>query len=334
MPVHDLGYRPWKGDRAAKFLRPLEVARGGISLILKRKWLRLMLMIAWLPVLVPAFGIFAFEFSSTEPEMRQTIVRMFARPLGQPELAALIADDPSEARHQVWSTLILTFFRYPQLFAMVGLIGLIAPLLVSYDLRTKAYLMYFSRPLTPGEYIIGKSAVIWFLLGAIVTVPALALYLIGVLLSPDLSVVLQTWDIPFRIVGASIVLLIPTTALAIGYSSLTSESRYATFGWFATWVMGFVSYQVLTFSAVAMSGQRPRRGRGRGRGPIDWEEMGVDLDQWRLLSPYHTLGKVESWVFGLDSTSSSVWPAIFVLTLITVAGFWIARRRLIARLSV
>lgn len=334
MPVNDLGYREWTGTRAAKWLRPVVVARGGISLIMRRKWLRLMLMLAWLPVLVPAFGIFAFEFSTTEPGLQEVIVEAFRRPLGRPDIAEMIMSDPAEARHQVWSTLILTFFRYPQLFAMVGFIGLIAPLLVSYDLRTKAYLMYFSRPLTPGEYIIGKSAVIWFLLGAIVTVPAMALYLIGVMLSPDLSVIAHTWDIPFRILGASVVLLIPTTALAIGYSSLTSESRYATFGWFATWVMGFVSYQVLTFSRVAMSQGGRGRGRRRQRGPVDWEAMGVDLDQWRLLSPYHTLGKVEAWVFGLDPTAQSVVPAVLVLVFITVAGFWIARRRLIARLSI
>lgn len=334
MPVNDLGYRQWKGTRAAKWLRPVVVARGGISLIMRRKWLRLMLMLAWLPVLVPAFGIFAFEFSTTEPGLQEIIVEAFRRPLRRPDIAEMIMSDPADARHQVWSTLILAFFRYPQLFAMVGFIGLIAPLLVSYDLRTKAYLMYFSRPLTPGEYIIGKSAVIWFLLGAIVTVPAMALYLIGVMLSPDLSVITHTWDIPFRILGATVVLLIPTTALAIGYSSLTSESRYATFGWFATWVMGFVSYQVLTFSRAAMTQGGRGRGRRRQRGPVDWEAMGVDLDQWRLLSPYHTLGKVEAWVFGLDPTAQSVVPAILVLVFITVAGFWIARRRLIARLSV
>jgi hypothetical protein len=330
VPVHDLGYRKWKGVRAARLLRPLVIARGGIGLILKRRWLRFMLVLAWLPIIVPAFGIFAFEYSSTEPDMQRMIVNIVRGPLGRPDLGAMILSDPESARHEVWSTLILTYFRYPQLFAMVGLIGLIAPILVSYDLRTKAYLMYFSRPLSPTEYILGKSAVIWFFLAVVATLPALLLYVLGVLLSPDLSIVLQTWDIPLRILAASVVLLIPTTMLAVVYSSLTAESRYATFAWFATWAMGFVAYQFLTFTTAAMSGKRPPRRRG----PINWEEYGVDLDRWRLLSPYHTLGKVQSWVFGLDSTSASVIPAIGVLIAITVIGFWIVRRRIIARLSV
>lgn len=175
MPVHDLGYRKWAGVRASQFVRPLVIARGGVSLILKRRWLRMLLVLAWLPVMVPAFGIFAFEFSSTQPAMQQVIVNVVSQTLGRPELGELILTDRDAARHEVWSILILTYFRYPQLFAMVGLIGLIAPLLVSYDLRTKAYLMYFSRPLSPAQYIVGKSAVIWFFLAAIVTVPALML---------------------------------------------------------------------------------------------------------------------------------------------------------------
>ncbi|WP_442506219.1 ABC transporter permease subunit [Novipirellula sp. SH528] len=330
MPVNDLGYRGWNGRRVARVLRPIVVARSGIALIWRRKWLRMMLVFAWLPVMLPAFGIFAFEYSSTSPQMQQFVFGLLRGPMQQPELAKLVISEPDAARHEVWSTLILTFFRYPQLFAMVLLIGLIAPMLVSYDLRTKAYLLYFSRPLSPTEYIIGKSAVIWFLLSMIVTVPAFMLYCIGVLLSPDLSVVSQTWDIPLRIIAASGVLMVPTTALAIGYSSLTSESRYATFAWFATWAMGFVAYQILTYSV--MVGQRPPRSLRRGR--IDYEALGIDVDRWRLLSPYHTLGKVEAWVFGLDPTPASIVPSVIVLVTITVVGFWVVRRRLISRLSV
>ncbi|MEM9368837.1 MAG: hypothetical protein AAGD07_22830 [Planctomycetota bacterium] len=310
------------------------IARSGVALVLKRKWLRFLLLIAWLPVLFPAFGIFAFEYSSTEEELRRLIVGALRGPLGRPDLAFVARDEPDAARHEVWSTLILLYFRVPQLFAMVGLVGLIAPMLVSYDLRTKAYLMYFSRPLSPSQYILGKSAVIWFFLASIATVPALLLYLLGVLLSPDLSVVTQTCDIPLRILGASVVLIVPTTMLAVFYSSLTSESRYATFAWLATWVMGFVAYNLLTFTSAAIANGGPMRRRRRRDPFFEPDTFEIDLDQWRWLSPYHTLGKVESWVFGLDSTEASVWPFVAILVGITVVGFWIVRKQILARLSV
>jgi hypothetical protein len=294
----------------------------------------MMLMLAWLPIAIPALAIFAFEYSSTDPDIRGVVVGMLRSPMLQRgDLAAQVLVDPTAVRHEVWSILILFFFRYPQLVAMVMLVGLIAPMMISYDLRSKAYLMYFSRPLTPSEYILGKSAVVWFFLTMIVTVPALVLYLVGVLLSPDLSVVLETWDIPLRIIAATGILVLPTTAVALCYSSFTSESRYASFAWFATWIMGYVSYTILTFAQVRYSGPGPANRRARNRAP-DWEELGVDLDRWRLLSPYHALGKVESWIFGLDPTDGSVYPSLLLLIAVTVVTLWIIRRRIVARLNV
>lgn len=330
MPVHDLGYRSWEGRRTPQLLRPLSVARSGISLVWQRKWLRMMLILAWMPIVFPALGIFAFEYSATEPEWRDTTEGLLEGPLGRPDLAFMASNDPDSVRHEVWSTFILTFFRYPQLTAMVLLVGMIAPMMVSYDLRSKAYLLYFSRPLSPWEYVIGKSLVIWFYLSMIVTVPALALYVMGVLLSPDLSVIGQTWDVLLRILAASVVLVVPTTALATCYSACTSESRYAMFSWFATWTMGFVAYQILTLAPYR--GQVRRQG---GRRP-NWDELlgQIDYDRWRLLSPYHTLGKVQSWIFGLDTTDGSVIPAIVLLCVITAFGFWMVHYRIKAKLTV
>ncbi|MDC0295497.1 ABC transporter permease subunit [bacterium] len=327
MPIHDLGYRPWNGYRTAPLLRPIFVAKSGISLVWRRRWLRLMLMLSWIPIIFPAMGIFAFEYSSSDPEMKGFVTQLISGPMRRPDLAYVAMTDPDAARHEVWSTLILTFFRYPQLCAMVLLVGLIAPMLISYDLRSKAYLLYFSRPLRPMEYIAGKAAVLCFFLTATITFPALILYFLGILLSPSLSVVVDTWDIPLRIMAATLVLVIPTTSLALCYSSLTSESRYATISWFATWILGIVAYQILTFMRVLS-------GPGRGRRARALAETSIDFDRYRLLSPYHTLGKVESWCFGLDPTPGSVWPAFLVLLVITFGGIWIVRRRILARLSV
>ena len=328
MPVHDLGYRAWHGQRMSKLLRPWVVAQSGIALVWRRRWLRMMIILCWLPIIVPTAGIFAFEFASTSPGARATISNMLRGPFQRGDLAYAMLQDHAGARHEVWSTLILAFFRIPQLFSMVLLLGIIAPMLISYDLRSKAYLMYFSRPLSPIEYIVGKSAVIWFFLTMIATVPAMLLYVVAILLSPDLSVIFDTWDVPIRILAASMVLLVPTTALALCYSSLTSENRYATFAWFATWVMGFVAYQILTFAPAA--GRPPRRRRGPG----NWEDMGVDLDKWRFISPYHTLVKVEGWIFGLDSGQSSVMPFIVILVVLTGFCLWMIRRKIVARLTV
>lgn len=336
MPVHDLGYRPWTGRRMSRLLRPWVVAKSGIALVWRRRWLRLLILLAWLPIAVPAMGIFVFEYSSSDPQMQRAFFTSLTRMTRWLAMSMPEFSDHESARHPIWSTFILIFFRVPQLFSMVLLVGIIAPILISYDLRSKAYLMYFSRPLSPMEYILGKSAVIWFFLMMITTVPALMLYVSGILLSPDLSVIAQTWDIPVRILIASFVLVVPTTALALCYSSFTAESRYATFTWFATWVMGYVAYTILTRASATRPAYRPgpRWGPGPRRRPPTWEELGIDWEKWRWVSPYHTLGKVEAWVFGLDSSEISVVPSIIILVVVTVGCIWIIRNRIVRRLSI
>lgn len=55
---------------------------------------------------------------------------------------------------------------------MVMVIGLIAPPMISQDVRSRAFLLYFSRPLTRGEYLLGKLASVWVYLSLISTLPA------------------------------------------------------------------------------------------------------------------------------------------------------------------
>ena len=105
MPVHDLGYRSWLGRRMPRMLRPWVVAGSGIALVWRRRWLRMMISFAWLPVVFPAFAIFAFEYSTVHPEYREAIGQILRNPIfPNYELAARALKSPSEARHDVWAS--------------------------------------------------------------------------------------------------------------------------------------------------------------------------------------------------------------------------------------
>jgi hypothetical protein len=69
-----------------------------------------------------------------------------------------------------------------------------------------------------------------------------------VLLSPDISVIADTWDMPVRSVLSSFTMIIPMTLLSMMISSLTIETRFATFGWFAMWVFGAVTYSAFNIA--------------------------------------------------------------------------------------
>lgn len=315
MPILDLGYRRWSGERTPRPMRWGVVARTGIALIWRGAWLRRLLLIATFPAVFAVFGFFAYEQAVQGQAPPRLVATILSRQLRAPELADRLLEDPAAVRHDVWAQFLMWLFRYPQAVLMVVVLGIVAPRLISYDLRSRGYLLYLSRPLTPAEYLLGKTAVLWFLLAMITTVPALLVYVAGVLLSPGLVVVEHTWDLPLRVLLATCVLAIPTSSLAICYSSLTTESRFAGYAWFATWILGWVTYAIMTSSAL-VSGPRPRE---------RWES-GEIFSAWQFVSPYHTLGKLQAGVFGLvPDWTELVLPAICCAA-VSVLSFVVSHR--------
>ncbi|MHB8970320.1 MAG: ABC transporter permease [Pirellulaceae bacterium] len=308
MPIHDVGYRRWDRTVGSPWLRWTVIAGAGMKLMWKNHWLRRMLFLAWLPAAALGIVIFVYEQGFERQELQSTVPALLEQlPQSKAAIDAFYAD-PSLARHEVWSLLLLTFFRYPQAVLMVLLVGMIAPPLISQDFRSRAFLLYFSRPIAPAEYIFGKAMVIWVYLAAVTTLPALVLYALGVLLSPSLHVVLYTWDIPLRILVASAVLLIPTSSLALFFSSLTTESRYAGFAWFAVWGLGWAAYANL-------------------------EALGLGR-QWSMISLYHVLGRAQAWVFGLHTNINDVTSAAALLVLITILPLLVLLVRVAAPMRV
>lgn len=354
MPLHDLGYRAWQGRLEPNRRRWWVIAQTGSRLAWKSRWLRRLLLVAWLPMVYMGAGFFIYEqwvaspdydewvasqqndqpapaprggraraalpmLLSDFPEMR-TLLSETARNAGAEERARVHARE----RHRVWSWLLSTFFRYPQGVLLVLVVGLIAPPLVAQDVRSRAFLLYFSRPLVRVEYIAGKAAVVTGYVLMITTLPALVLYLLGLLLSPGLNVVLHTWDLPLRILASSVVLILPTVSLALAFSSLTAESRYAGFAWFAVWVLGWVAY-ILLLSSTPLP-------------PVVAEDGTINIvahetaraaaaDRWSICSLYHTLGKVQNWVFGFETDRTTLLRAIVLLSGLTVGSWLILFRR-------
>lgn len=306
MPIHDLGYRAWKGRLMPEISRSWVIAETGISLAWKNRWLRRLLLLAWLPAVYFGAAFFFFEQAlGNREEIR--VALSFVPPFPGVEVvrAALETGDPATARHMAWAWLLLGFFRYPQGLLMALAVGLIAPPLVARDVHSRAFLLYFSRPLTRLEYILGKLAVVCAYVMMITTLPALSLYVMGVLLSPpEAAVISSTWDLPLRILLASIVVTIPTTTLALALSSLTSRTVYAGFAWFAVWLLGLVAYVTL-------------------QATLDYTLS----DRWALLSLYHSLGQVQDWTFGIQASLSEVLPALGLLTGIAVISLIVLFRR-------
>lgn len=316
--LNHLGYRPWSGRRTPGWTRFAVITSVGFLRAWQSSWVRRMLLLAWLPTIWFGVGFFMWEQAVQYPEWRQSF-RPFLRSLPRTAefdqiRASMRTENLGDARHSVWAGMLQAFFRYPQGVLMVMMIGLISPPLISQDIRSRAFLLYFSRPLTRGEYLLGKLANLWIYLAMVSTIPALVLYLLGVLLSPHFNVVWETWDIPLRILAASVVLMGPTSILALCLSSLTQESRYAGFAWFAIWILGWFTYASVRSAQMVHAGSED-----------EWMQMAKD-SPWTHLSLYHTLGRVQRWVFGFSDWSDAAWSMVVLLVVTTISLAVLLRR--------
>ena len=345
MPLHNVGYRSWEGHKTPQWSRWWIIASSGINLAIKSRWVRRLMFFAWLPVI--AFGVAFFILEQTQAALQQptsgailpaaeqelqkqvasdAIRQRFAAFPNADKLAeAIESGDESQLRNTSWNWLLMTFFRYPQATLILFLVGFIAPGLISRDVRSRAFLLYFSRPIGRLEYIIGKLLVPGMYIVSVTTLPALVLYMVAVGFSPNFTVVYSTWDIPIRILLASLFLVIPTASIALMFSSLTHESRFASFAWFATWALGHGAWFAILISQTI---------RLDGDGPFDPEVLNDPTVQaWSVLSLYNNLGDIQSWIFGF-STFRESWPGTVALIVVTIVSLCILYRRVSAPIRV
>jgi ABC-2 type transport system permease protein len=313
MPIHDLGYRTWNERLASPWTRWMVIAQAGIRRAWQSSWLKRMMFFACLPAIWFGAGFFFWEHSLVDRDLQQglQVFMMGEEDAFQQLRTGMSLDDPVAARHLVWSWLLYTYLRHPQGVLMILMVGIIAPPLISQDVRSRAFLLYFSRPIARWQYALGKLATVWFYLLMISAAPAMFLYLLGVLLSPNFQVVFDTWDLPLRIFAASAVLIIPTASLALCMSSMTQESRYAAFGWFAAWILGGVMYYAMVIAEFG-DPDRPTSAAFEGK--------------WAPVSIYHALGQVQSWIFGIADFEHSKWAALMLIVLTVISTLILFRR--------
>ena len=364
MPIHNLGYRPWKEKLTRPSARWRNISASGIRLAQNSPWVKRAVFAAWLPVLYWGMGFFvvgqAMEgkiqlddggnrpvvqkvFDELEKQLqkgdpnlvpranRKTAAMILRRqfrkvPKVEQVAAALESGDAALARNRVWCWLLMTFLRYPQGLLILFLIGTIAPALIARDIRSKAFLLYFSRPIGKLDYLLGKFFIPATFIMLVTTLPAMVLYIFGILMSPDLSVFWSTWDVPLRILAGSAFLILPTVALALMFSSMTQETRFASFGWFAFFTLGHGAWMAIVFSTAM------RKGVWKSQDlPAVMEEP--EVKRWGLLSLYNNIGDVQSWVFGFSSWQE-IMPSMMVLLAITVGSLLIMYRQISSPLRV
>jgi ABC-2 type transport system permease protein len=194
MPIHDQGYRRYRGSRAAGRGWWVIARAGLLERIRERRFLALLLF-AWSPFLVRAVQIYV---ASAFPQ------------------AAFLAATPETFREFLNQQGIFVFFV--TIYVGAGLI--------SADRRANALQIYLAKPLTRTEYVAGKLTILGVFLIAVTWVPAMLLLLLQLVLAGSVAFVrANLFLIPAVTLFA--IVQVATSALAmLALSSLSKNGRF------------------------------------------------------------------------------------------------------------
>ncbi|HSK72196.1 MAG TPA: hypothetical protein VK892_10905 [Pyrinomonadaceae bacterium] len=196
MAVYEHLYRAYEGESHSAWSRFLVIPRYALRDVFKSKLFVAIFILCFIYPLVATILVYLHHNAN-------------ALALLQINVRELLPIDASFFR---------TFLEVQGAFAFI-LTVLVAPPLISRDLSNNALPLYLCRPLSRAEYVLGKMAVVVFLLSLITWIPGLLIFFFQASLSGFAWLWANLWMIQ-AIFSGSMVWIILLSLLALAVSSL------------------------------------------------------------------------------------------------------------------
>jgi ABC-2 type transport system permease protein len=224
MPIHERTYRRWQGNRRGRLWRSLVIARCGVAVALKRRSLIVLVLLGVTPATVLAALVYHASRGPDFARLADGFIHTAA------EWRDLVGETPAVGA--VWSVIFGKFLAW-QLIPVGVIATFVGPELISQDLRYRALQVYYSRPLTRSDYVLGKLMVVAVFVAMVTLVPAMLLYVVAVILEKSLRVVAETWPVICAIVAGHLLITLVTGVPVLACSSLSRRSGYVAAAWAA-----------------------------------------------------------------------------------------------------
>lgn len=241
MPLHDTSYQHWEGAYLGLWHRRWTIAQNGLRACLQNKWIRHLVVLCWGAALVMT----ALLFLVGQLLVADSIVVQWVHNLS-PDLqvfaSMLTTWLEQHPEISVRTTQDVLFYYFGILLTSVSIfaLGLAMPLLITRDLASNAIIIYASKAVSRGDYLLGKFSTAFGLLVLTWLGPVCAAWFVGNLLAPDWRFFWHS-RVPLchaMAYGLSSMVILSLLALGVSATSLKEKSTSAL--WFTWWVVGGV----------------------------------------------------------------------------------------------
>jgi hypothetical protein len=241
MPLHDTHYQHWDGAHVGIWARRWVIARNGLAAALQNKAMRNVIALSWLAGLAMAALLFLVgQLLVADSMVVKWVAQLnpglqsFAR-----MLTSWLQDHPEISVGTTQNLLFYLFCVYATPLSIFAL-GMAMPALITRDLASNAMVIYDSKAVTRGDYLLGKFCVAFGLLTLTWLGPVCGAWLVGNLLAPDWRFF---WHARVALAHALLYVLssmVILSALALGVSAVSSREKSTPALWFMWWVLGGV----------------------------------------------------------------------------------------------
>jgi len=222
MPIYEQSYRHWHGGLNPKTQQWLIITRNGIKM-LWRKWMIILVAFASIPFFIRVAHIYIAT-----------------------RLADTVQFGKFASQIQINPELFKTFINQQSFFILLIVVFAGAGL-ISKDKKFNALQLYFSKPLSKWDYLLGKFAIVGFYVFVISLLPALLLFFTKVLISDDLSFLKQHYWVPLALFGFYLIITIIYGGLILALSSFGRGARFAGIGFFGIYILTNLIKKILSY---------------------------------------------------------------------------------------
>jgi ABC-type transport system involved in multi-copper enzyme maturation permease subunit len=153
--LHSKSYQPYAGELEPPRTRPWVIVRRELRLAVRKRWVRRLLFFALIPLAV-------------------TIVTLYFQ---------LIVEKVTQAH--VFGRNLYEGFYGVEVFFLVLMVAAAGSDLIAKDTASRAHQLYFSRPIRPIHYLLGKLGALFVVLFALLAPPGILLALANLLLASE-----------------------------------------------------------------------------------------------------------------------------------------------------
>lgn len=241
MPLHDSSYKHWEGAHLGLWRRRLAITTNGLNACLDNKAIRNLSVVCWTSSIL----VVGILFAVGQLLVPDSIIIQWLENLN-PQLQAFatmltswLAQNPGLSVRAVQNVLFYYYSIFLLRLAIFG-IGMALPFFITRDLASNAIIIYSSKAVSRGDYLLGKFATAAGLIFLTWLGPILAAWVVGNLLAPDWSFFWHSRTVLLHILLHGLATTTILSLLALGVSAVSQKEKTTTGTWFVWWILGGV----------------------------------------------------------------------------------------------